>query len=343
MIDIPIPREPIAPRRPLLIRDTGRNYILRIDNTSLETFQTCARKSEYYLVHRRQAPPAAALAFGAALHTGLEHYYKEKFKGNIITAAEDSIKKAVDEYQSFPCPQDEWRTVAHLGFVLSKYFDHYDLTDFSPISLPTDEPAVEIPFSLQLGHIDINGPIAFPTNLLVDDADEREPLYIDRLYIFWTGKIDLVVSHMSDLAITDHKTTSIAGPQFFDQFRLSQPVHGYAWATEQILKQPVNKFLLNAIIMRKPTKTGTSLEFDRRPYHLSPAMLAEWKRDVLDEIARFVDQLTHGYFPKSPVWCMGKYGKCPYHDVCIMPPDTRHAILNSDLYTNVTWSPLSKD
>lgn len=327
---------------PLLERDGNTDdYILRIDNSSLEKFQTCPRSSEFYHVHRREKPGGAALNFGGAVHEALEHLYRHGFDQlNLIEAQEIAVKYLNSKTQVYN--EREHRNPELLVHVIEKYYNTYggDLVPYTHES----KPAVEIPFAITLGEFPLDCSIAYTGRDVLKTSDaEDEPLYIRNLIVLWTGKIDLAVQQ-SDLAICDHKTSSVEGPTFFDQFKLSQPVHGYIWAARQIFGADITRFILNAIFVRKVTATGKGVTFARRDYFFNEFHLDEWRRDVEHEISNFVNCLRTGYFPKSPVWCMGKFGACPYHDVCTLP-DTRQqsAMLYSQLYTNVTWSPLHKD
>lgn len=323
-------------RRPLLEPhpDIPNAYILRMDNSTLERLDTCARSAEYYCVNRRQGISGAALAFGGALHLGLELYYK----GHDINHC---IHAACERYAPTILRPDEWRTTDFLAHTLALYHKQYALSDIAPLKLD-DQPFVEVGFSLPLGVFPINSTVAYSARLLAS-IDSDEPLYISELHVLWTGKIDLADTHIGEPRIVDHKTSSIDGPSFYDQFYLSQPVHGYAWAAEQMIGSRVNQFLLNAIVIRKPTRTGTSNQFIRRPYPITNENKLEFVRDVTHKIEDFVNCLTTGYFPKSPVWCQSKYGACQYFSVCQMDRTGKDVMLSSDTYEDVTWSPLSDD
>lgn len=137
----------------------------------------------------------------------------------------------------------------------------------------------------------------------------------------------------------DHKTTSMLGSTFYDDFRMSSQTVGYHWAMRQ--RHPDLKgFILNVIAWRKPTKTGTSLEFQRMPFYYDEFRLVEWYTDTVHQINDFLAHLQRNYFPKQTKWCVGKYGKCQYFDVCsAASKDERDFVLASDMFSNVTWTP----
>lgn len=326
-----------AERRPLLTHDRDHDYILRIDNSTLEYFQSCARAAQYYCVSRRQGIPSAALIFGGAIHLGLEVFYRDGF---------DALAKAIEvtvahlAQISFRDP-DEWRTPAIAEDTIRRYHANYSLMDpIEPIRV-AGLPFIEKAFSLVLGEVTVNKSLPYSRRELVG-SDSDEPLYIDKLIILWSGRID-IAAHYGDskVYVVDHKTSSIGGPQFFADFMLSQQMVGYNWALRKLLPDHrITGTVVNAIIQRKPTRTGRALDFERQTYFHSDWHVAEWETDVIHHVENFLNSLTSGYFPKCTKWCFGKYGKCAYHDVCTLPPAQRRFVLDSPEYTNVTWSPL---
>lgn len=325
------------PKRPLLTHDSANDYVLRIDNTTLEIFQGCPRAAQFYCVNRRQALPTAALQFGGAVHVGLETLYRDGF--HAITFAIEAALANLDEIK-FRDP-DEWRTPMVLQDTLEKYVAKYSINDpCKPIKVE-GVPFIERPFALVLGEIEVNLTLPYTEDQLTQNGND-EPIYINKLTILWTGRIDIAANYGdAHVYVVDHKTSSIGGPQFFADFMLSQQMVGYNWALRHML--PNHKILgtvVNAIIQRRPTKTGRALEFERQVYFHTAEHVAEWEQDVMAQVATFVNSLVEGFFPKQTKQCFGKYGKCPYHDVCTLPSNQRHFILDSVEYSNVTWSPL---
>jgi len=332
----------VEPKRPLLERDLdgGENdYILRIDNTTLEIFQGCPRAAEKYCVDRRQAIPTAALQFGGAIHVGLEHLYRDGFSS--LSFAIEACLVMLDRLK-FRDP-DEWRTPVIAQDTLEKYVEWYTKhgDPIKPITVD-GKKFIERPFSLVLGEIEINQEVGYSELTLTQQGDNSRNLHIDKLIILWSGRIDIAANYGdNNVYITDHKTSSIGGAQFFKDFMLSQQMVGYNWAGRRML--PGHKIVgtvVNAIVQRKPTKTGRALDFERQVYFHTDWHVAEWEKDVMEQVAYFVHCLTNGFFPKQTKNCFHKYGQCQYHNVCTLPPTQRHLILGSPEYTNVTWSPL---
>jgi hypothetical protein len=213
------------------------------------------------------------------------------------------------------------------------YADHYKHDDVRVIS-HKGELFIERPFSLMLGTIEVNTE--------VDLWNDGAPVFIRKLTILWSGRLDMAVTCGDEnVFVFDHKTTSMMGPTYFKDFLLSQQMQGYVWALRQIMSERnILGSIINVIAQRKPTKSGKSLEFARQAHLQASWQQDEWKNDVMREIEHFVHCLTTKNFPKAPKWCFGKYGQCQYHDVCTLPPEQRIGFLNGMNFKNVTWNPL---
>lgn len=321
-------------RKYLLTQDEGEdNYVLQIDNSSMETLTTCPRSAYYSLIQGRVAVGGEALVYGSAHHEGLEAYYKGK--------TVEEVRRAV--YETFDGNVFAgWRTPESALESIMDYMQRWKHETIVPLKDGNGTPMVEIPFSIPLGEIEVNEFIRHQKNLLVKDcADDTSTMFfVNKLTIFWTGKIDMFIKLDGGNWIMDHKTSSIKGESYYAGFELSHQTIGYTWAGEQILKEPVTGFLLNLIINRKPTKTGKGREFDRRQYYYPRYRIDEWPKDTMAILEDLVGYLVKGSFPPMRAWCVGKYGKCRYHDVCCVPPENRIKMLHSTLYQDNTWSPL---
>ena len=330
---------PEVEKRPLLTRmpNTAHDWVLQLDNTTITQLQTCPRAGMFYTIYRRQKPDRSPLIFGGAIHCGLEHIYKHGF--NSESAA---IAKILEYFSHHPYPTaGEWRTPAFAIESFQKYCSFWSLMDnFKPIS----SDWVEKPFALNIGSFELNRTLPYTYAQLTSESSNDE-LYCKTLHVQWSGKIDIVVDQDGSTFVVDHKTTSIGGDTFINDFQLAQQTHGYMWAVQKILGHPIAGFILNALIIRKPTVSGKGkgTEFERRHFYYTQESINEWYDDILHTIENFIHSITASSFPKATTWCFGKYGACQYHDICTLPKAQRPFMLFSDQYANVTWSPLDKD
>jgi hypothetical protein len=340
--DLPIPTL-------LNFTDTKGTFALRLDNSSTEHITTCpAQALQTLVLGRTSAHEKAALTYGSAIHAALEVLYtwdywttENRNKFEILSLANNAI---FTEFASFSSPfADEWRSADRAVDTIRRYLLEYESEPLTPLA-----NLVEIPFSIPLGVIEFDGtpqcPSEYEEEIFFDRVfgEGTGPQHIDMVEVFWTGKIDMIAKDGGETFIVDHKTSSITGPSYFKDFELSQQTIGYQWAAEQLLDQKLAGFVLNLIIGRKLTKTGTGTDFDRRKYYYPRHRLEEWPENTLTVISEFLSYLRHGLFPKHTKWCVGKYGVCPQHDVCMAKPGHRQMILFSGQFKDNTWTPLKK-
>ena len=328
-------------KRPLLIPhpDIPNDWILQIDNTTMEYFQTCPRSAQFYCVERREKGERAPLIFGGAIHEGLEVLYRDGF-----SALPTAKARCLDYFASQPSVQvGEWRTPEYALEALDRYVSYWSMMDNLEPIVHNGKKFVEQPFALNLGKLELNCPLPYSLSKLTADNNTAH-VYVKTLHIQWTGKVDIAATNASPAVyIVDHKTTSMGGMTFFADFELAQQTHGYTWALQKLLGHRVAGFILNALIIRKPTRTGVGMEFERRVYPYSEDAITEWETDTMASVEQFVHSLIHASFPKYTKWCMGKYGACQYHQVCTLPAAQRGIMLGSSYYNDVTWSPLVKE
>lgn len=331
-----------------------------IDNTSLEHFTTCARSAEYRLVASREGTwNMAAKHYGSAKH----HYLECRLRGGTVEEAEKALTDFLLPRQSDN--DKEWRTVSHAIDSMRGYERFWHSMPITPVMV-ADQPLVEIPFRLPLCDINISLEAQLKSiewlRPMVSNPDELPENVPPLVRVFWTGRIDTIAPFLTDNYVWDHKTTSMAGPTYYDDFQLSSQTQGYVWAAGHLYPDlQVKGLRVNTIIGRAPTRTGVAHAYERQTYIYSDAHLAEWHRDTQLLVADFIAHLlrsehvamsespthvinnypTRSGFPKMTKWCQGKYGQCQYFSVCTAQPMSRHIVLGSDQFQDVTWSPLN--
>lgn len=331
-------QEPKAtPRRKLLTPLGDDEYLLVLDNSAMETFTTCPRYAWHYLVVGREAHARnAALVFGSACHVGWESIENgDTFE---ITA-----QKVIKFWTENPVPADDYRTLDVCLELLVHYVERKRLPDYHwEVLTDSSGPLVERAFELPLGVFDIEATLNLPEG----------PLYVKRIHVAWSGRMDVIVNVNGSNRVADNKTTSIAGDNFVQEFQLANQTIGYVWAAQKLWPSlNVNGFCLNAAHLKRPT-AGTplmskgprggapALNFFRAYFDYSPERLAQWKENAFTLVEDFIICLVRDGFPMHTKWCMGKYGRCQYFDVCTMDdPNVRMNMLTSDMFKSVTWNP----
>ena len=316
-----------------------------IDNSTLELLTTCPRALEYSRLFRRISSAAKpALNFGSAIHLAMEYRYKN-CKNQCPDALEESEQGRImsDFFVKNPPPEDDWRNLNWAMTVLKRYNQTYQVEPFNVLVAENDitnsvtkdivirkgEPLVEMPFALKL--FDYN-----PENVIPGPIP-----------VYYSGKIDLPVMWDGLLTVIDHKTTSMLGDYFSKEQRVSPQQFGYVWAFEQLTGQKVAQFCINAIRSREaPQKPKGGIDawwlenFHRHKEFVMPHHLVEWKANTIALVEEFFWHYQRGYFPQKKKWCCGKYGLCPYYDVCDLPPSQRGLMLESTAFADNDWSPL---
>lgn len=344
MSDIQLaPPQPKGKKKYLLTYVESGVFALQTDNSSLEVMLTCPRKYLYQVVFGRQTGPAAPLTYGSAIHEALDIWYSTPDRKAHDEALWIKMCQGAAEAWDNNYPPTEWRTLDRAIDTLSKYREQYPSEPFNVL-------AAEQAFSVPLGELDLgNTGLPFTWSQLVEPSSWPQEdigdlkVNINKLLVFWTGKIDLVTEENNRLWIWDHKTSSVLGQSYFDQFELAQQTLGYTWAGNQIEDQPIFGFGLNVIVSRKPTRTGTGNEFHRRKFIYPKERVDEFPHNTMRIMETLVSYLIKDDFPKHSSWCVSKYmQKCPYFDVCAAASQDRGTILFSDNYVDNTWSPLDK-
>lgn len=329
--------------------------ILRIDWSSLESLLACNRSAEYKLVHSRVPPTKSALIFGAAFHSALEAFYKRDPSDSVETILSIGGRAIQAEYALHPssCIND-YRTADFCYSTFSQYVAQYFHESFKPV-IYEGKPLVEFTFSFPVGRTKIPasifkqwgyGKLTSRPETEVYFAEDEGRLQLSNgmlnCQIEWSGIVDslMLMGDGETIRVWDHKTTSILSDAFFNAFQVSMQPIGYVTAMRAAFPDlKIKGFMLNCIACRKPTKTGQSYESYRRPYDYSLEQEQEFLTDLLALIGELFHNLASKTFPKKTNWCAGKYGACPYLDVCSAPASQRPLILSTGLFADNTWKP----
>lgn len=380
----PEPLHVSPPRQLLTPLPTPGHFLLVIDNSSLEVFTTCPMSAYYKLVLKREAHARnAALTFGGALHEGLELFLHDQYSqqtggvhNDFTRAAQKDLEdqRVLRFFTENPAPPDEYRTVTNALAVLSAYRQRAAMPDYAwNIQFDANGPLIERAFELPLGVIEVGAWIEAPwlsiDQIALNQEDwirtylsplpipvESNKVFVSQIHLAWSGRIDAIArcGPGEAVRVVDHKTTSIMGDQFLQDFQISNQVLGYVWAARQLWPDlSVSGFCLNAIHFKKPTGSGaitdpgprggpSALNFLRAYYDYSPQRVDEWASNCIAIVSDFIHCLVRDHFPRHTKWCFGKYGKCQYHDVCVQDdPKVRENMIRSDMFKTVTWNPVA--
>lgn len=310
-----------APLPPLPLK----NGCLEIDNSFLEHFITCPRRTEYNDLHKRiWAGDKPALNFGSAVHCALEYRYTHcKNEPPTVLDEQDIFDHALaPHFAQNPQPEDDHRTLQLAQEIIGQYNQRYQHEPFSLMVDSEGKVMAEMSFSVPLCTLP-NG-----------------------VSIIYTGRVDLPVLWDGQIFIGDFKTASTLGQSKTDEMKVSPQFEGYCWAFQELTKKPVAGFFVRGIRTKakpgKPTK-GWPAWWDEcfmsHKEYLRPGQLDEWRTNTIALVEEFFWHYSRGFMPQKKKACT-LYGKCPYYDICYLPEESRQQMLASDLFTRNEWSPL---
>lgn len=276
-----------------------------LDNTALSAYMRCpSRYHKEMVLHRRARGVSAALEYGKCMHTMFEVLYKthdaELAKAAAAVKYAETLGSTTD-YRTLDraiLTFDEW--LIKWGHPGSEIVQRTERT----VGFP-ESPAVELSTNVML-------PIAqMPYAVRIDRVFEMDGAYF----------------------IEDHKTTSVFGATFYDEYDLSGQMMGYMRTASLLLGREIRGVRLNVLATRK-----ASTEFDRRIIYYSADQLEGWERNLLVWKERIERSHETNSWPKSFASCSTKYGMCTYAPVCSAGPAFEDRALELDFDIN-PWDP----
>lgn len=312
--------------------------IVLCDNSEFTQWDGCMAAGIYSgALKRVSARSRSPLAFGAAVHAGLESFFKKEkvFDADLQInrplwlekAFASAAKEKLDEIG------DPKRNTKKLEELLTSYIMEYERMPSMQFDLVEIDGVyqVEQSFVVPLGNITLDRPLFGHMSLEVQ----------------WSGKMDLLSKWDGGIAPVDHKTTSIMGEKFLDDKLRSSQMLGYTYATRWLAQHvfenmPVYGVRINALASR-----STGFEFRQFSVPFADWKVGEWQAETLLSVKEKVIRLEHflatGEVAPTREHCVTKYGKCPYFDVCDASPLMRDRMIFDDSYFYESdWSPLNE-
>lgn len=239
---------------------------------------------------------SSALGFGAALHEGLAEWHRS---GDLMKALE-----AISEAWPANMPIDDYRTKEKCLRTMAEYAKNYPSENFNVVRGPSG-PLIEIPFTLDTGR-------ELPLELSwLKEKREGLPYPDYSEPIEYGGIFDGLVELGGSIYVLEHKSTSMLGNTYFNQFKPNNQVTGYVWAGGQMSGRKVGGAIINAIGVYKVGKT----KFERSITGRFPEEIAEWLNNVHDVCVQIKTAEARMTFTRSTGACT-LYGLCEFHRVC---------------------------
>lgn len=308
---------------------------MKLDNTALVTHQTCPAKYDLRIrQHWTTRGKSGALGFGGALHTGLAVWYK--------THSLEQALLEINERWPNDLPVDDWRTKEKCITTMIEYTKHYPIEGFTVVGIQDGNPMIEIPFTIELGlcvphcgdWTSLDG--VFHEGCGMDQKDWTahvcENCGLELEPIEYGGIFDGLIDFSGQIYILEHKSTSMLGGQYFNQFKPNNQVSGYIWAAGELSGKKVVGALVNAIGIYKAGKT----KFEREPTSRSMTAIDEWKRNVQMTCAEIKYHERTGFWPLRTQACT-LYGLCEFHPIHVLEHENERIKRLESSYIKDEW------
>lgn len=299
------------------------------DNTRISAYKTCPRSFFIrHVLHWRPVGTGLALVFGLSWHDAQDIVwgYATKFKQPDLAAL------AFEKFKS---------TWAANGLE-----PELSLEEANQIAPRTPQIAYEMLYEYTATRwkmlqscevVAIEQPCAVPM-----------PGMEDHWYI---GRLDKVVDYNGQRLVLEHKTTTAYAIQgnfrsdYVDSWFMSAQVKGYQMMGG-LYYGNVNAVWIDAALVHK--KVHDAFKFI--PVSHNFVLLKEWIEntqrwiaEISSEQQRFaaVGELEPGMFKRNDESCFGKYGACPFIDICRTIPDPSKLSEPPVGFVKEVWEPFS--
>lgn len=305
------------------------------DASTSSQLAACPRRG-YYNIERRLVPKEEAyqLAAGSAIHAAMATYYTTG--GNVEIALQElqAVWGYPADYRLPPNHKYHHLNLGHLEVIFKNYADFAKRRDtFKPLVLHKDE--------LDLTRVvGAHWLITEDERVVLGESKIIMAFTVEGEEFFYCGKPDLPIELGGQVYLMDHKSTnSYLSDWYFDQYRFSNQLRGYAAMLEQLLRKlklTVNGALINGIYMGNKAAQSEfgGTRFARygpmmfQPAHLAEAIKNQWAwRKTLDY------HRTMGYYPQhTSKLCSG----CSYAILCAANPLIREAAMEREYDVSTT-------
>lgn len=283
-----------------------------LDNTALAAFNRCPRLYDYSMRRdmRKDGSPSAALWYGSLWHVIMEWHYRTGGLADIVQqkALEWTLKPG-----NQPASFDDYRSFERAMVEYKKYVQKYGLPheeQLKTVGYPA-EPMIEMAVTL------MDGGLIYP----------------------YTGKIDRIVERDGLYFVEDYKTSSRYESSYFEQWRMSNQMKGYAFLAGLLVGKPITGVYINLHVVRKADS-----QFERELIPFSQPILQEWRdnynESVKDLQAAYEQERFRANYTEGG--CAGKYGMCVYNSVCGVRAELREQMLARD-FVFKPWNPTEAD
>ncbi|PIP98699.1 MAG: hypothetical protein COW76_19595 [Shewanella sp. CG18_big_fil_WC_8_21_14_2_50_42_11] len=300
------------------------------DNTQISSYKTCPRS--YFIRHVlewRGTGTAIPLVFGLSWHNSMDALYTNKDlpHRDVVDLAYEAFVQEWERNGFNPVPslsQDSEyspRTPTIAKEMLDNYL-HTRRRLLHECELVSCEQPVAVPM---------------PT---VDDT-------------WYIGRLDKTISYQGQTIILEHKTTTAYATignfrsDYVDSWYSSSQVKGYQFMGSLYYPDKnAPQVWVDASLVHKKVHDA----FKLIPINHSAILLQEWLvdttrwiQDIKKDKAAFAEagELTEGTFKRNEDSCYGKFGSCPFLDICRTCADPSKMSAPPPGFIKEVWEPFS--
>jgi hypothetical protein len=323
---------------------TGKKNVI-MDATILTTLMNCARSADFrfnmnlHSIHGK----SNSLEVGSTVHKYLETYYGSIIKGLERKKAHEFGMAAGELYvrgchsctDFVPTHNHPDGEVCNEECVKKPICGHPPNEYPGLKNTPPDNEGYKVGWKWALESCEQYN--AFYANdhwvpLEVEVVKSRIIYEDDEIRVLWKAKFDLVSDTNQGIFPIDHKTmkqrraTTRLNNQFMGQCLLQ--------GTRNVI---INKFGFQTTL--KPNE-----KFERAPVSYSAGQLTEWYSETVPFYAKLLLMYAEtGYFPPNFSNCDGKFGRCPFAEVCEADASMREEELKRLFIVGPEWNPTNTE
>jgi hypothetical protein len=284
----------------------------------LSSYKDCPRK--YYLRHIlnwRSAGTSLPLTFGLAWHAAMDVVWQHAKQLSERELPEYALAKFLETWE-------EQGLNAQLG-----------LEEIEKMLPRTPSVALE----MLRAYVNTRGRMLQEAEVLAVEQPFAVPLP-SMLDVWYVGKLDKIVRYNGQLLVLEHKTTTAykkdGGFQtaYVEGWFSDSQVKGYQFGGA-LFFPGLKQVWVDAALVHKQVHNA----FRFVPVEHGAPLLQEWIDDTRDWIGRVQRDYARGYFPKNENSCMGKFGACPYLDICRTTPKPQDLKAPPEGYLEERWEP----
>ncbi|MHB8413899.1 MAG: PD-(D/E)XK nuclease family protein [Acidiferrobacteraceae bacterium] len=300
--------DPVVPTRSSLF----------FDNTMLSSYKDCPRR--YQIRHKlgwRGTGTAMPLIFGLSWHSAMDVVWAFATKADPRELALAAIGQFLETWESEGLPAKP------------------DIEQLE--ALGNRNPSVA--HEMLVNYIGARGPMLRSSKLIAAEQPFAVPLP-GTTDVWYIGRLDKVVQYNGQTLVIEHKTTSEYKKDggfkslYIEGWYSDSQVKGYQFGGSMFFPD-LSQVWVDAALVHKTVHDA----FRFVPVAHQRPLLEEWLTDTRDWVERIRRDSERNYFPKNESACIGKFGACPFLDICRTTADPSKLDSPPSGYMEDHWEP----